>query len=45
MVKKEITQFKISEINLIANEVEPTVCQEFFAGKPGIIAASTFLEY
>ncbi len=44
MVEKEIAQFKVSEIYLIANEIEFTVFQEFFAGKPGIIAAGTFFK-
>jgi hypothetical protein len=45
MVKKEITQFKIGVIYLIANEIEPAVCQEFFAGIPGIAATGTFFKY
>jgi hypothetical protein len=45
MVEKEIAQFKITEINLIANEIKLIVSQEFFSGKPGIIAAGTFFKH
>jgi hypothetical protein len=44
MVEKEVAQFKITEINLIANEIELTVCQEIFAGMPGIFTAGAFLK-
>ena len=44
MVKKKITQFKIGKINLIAYEIDLIVCQESFAGRPGIIAAGTLFK-
>jgi hypothetical protein len=44
MIKKKIAQLKITEINLITDKIEQIVCQEFFAGKPGIVAAGTFFK-
>ena len=44
MIEKKITQLKICKINLITNEIKLIVRQEFFAGKPGIIAAGTFFK-
>jgi hypothetical protein len=44
MVEKEVAQFKITEINLIANEIELTVSQEIFAGIPGVFTAGAFFK-
>jgi len=44
MVEKEVAQFKISEINLVANEIKFTVSQEIFAGIPGIFTAGAFFK-
>jgi len=44
MIKEKIAQLKISEINLITHKIELVVCHEFFAGKPGIIAAGTLFK-
>jgi hypothetical protein len=44
MVEKEVAQFKITEINLVANEIELTVFQKIFAGIPGIFTASAFFK-
>lgn len=38
MVKKKITQLKISKINLVAHQIQMIIRQEFIAGKPGIFA-------
>lgn len=45
MIEEKITQLKICKINLITHEIKLIVRQEFFAGKPGVIAAGTFFEY
>ena len=44
MVEKEVAQFKITEINLVANEIQLTVSQKIFAGIPGIFTASAFFK-
>ena len=44
MVEKEVAQLKVSEINLIANEIKFTVSQKFFTGIPGAFAAGTFFK-
>ena len=44
MVEKEVAQFKISEINLVANEIELTVSQEIFAGIPWIFTAGAYFK-
>jgi hypothetical protein len=44
MVEKEVTQFKITEINLIADEIELTVSQKIFTGIPGIFTAGAFFK-
>jgi hypothetical protein len=44
MIEKKVTQFKFTEINLVANEFELTVCQKIFAGIPGIFTAGAFFK-
>ena len=45
MVEKEVAQLKFPKIYLITNELELTVFQELISGKPGMVAAGTFLKH
>jgi hypothetical protein len=44
MVEKEVAQFKVTEINLVADEFEFAVSQKIFAGIPGVFTAGAFFK-